>query len=232
MAARLNFVWLRIILSLAIVLGVVAYWVFRPLTETAPGTGGFTPLRDDTLARRLAPRILTHNEYGSPARLLYRMAKSPEGNIHIAYHPFFPEEENRHPGFGARLSRWIYTGGLHLEDVMFGPADIELIEVITDSKRQILEVGYEDAGNYNPRNFSVRHVPKTVHKVQLPLCFAITSWNHMFGLRESTMCANITPLRAEYFAEVDWQKYRMVKKTEAILRRNRMHRVYERVPAL
>jgi hypothetical protein len=35
----------------------------------------------------------------------------------------------------------------------------------------------------------------------------------------------------EYFTEAEWQQFRMVKKTEAILRRNRMHRIYERVPA-
>ncbi|MCX7633168.1 MAG: hypothetical protein N2Z22_07545 [Turneriella sp.] len=222
---------LRILGILVIVSGVVAFWVFRPLTQTAMDTGGFTPLRDDALAAKFVPRILPHPLYGAPERILYRMARSPQGKIHIAYHPFYSDEENPHPGFGAMLSRVIYTGGLRLKNIIFGPADIELIEVVITAKGEVEEVGYEEAGHYYPHAFSVRHVPKTIKNPKLPLCFATVSWNHMFTLEDPEKCHKTKPLVPEYFSAAEWQKYRMVKNTEAILRRNRMHRVYERIAA-
>lgn len=231
MAAKLRFKSLRIIASLVIVALVVAFWVLRPLTETAMNTGEFTPLRDDALAAKFAPRIVPHALYGAPTRILYRMARAANGNIHIAYHPFYPHEENPHPGFGATLSRLVYTGGLRLKDIMFGPADIELIEIVLDKNQRPVELSYEDAGDYNPKAFAVKHVPKLVKNPTPPFCFTTTSWNHMFALAEGSTCRSLPNLAVEYFSESEWQHYRMVKKTEAILRRNRMHRQYERVAA-
>jgi len=231
MARPLSHKGLRIVASLLIVAGVVAFWVLRPLVETDMSPGDFTPLRDDALAARFAPVIEPHAVYGKPGRLLYRMAKSAAGDIHIAYHPFFNDEQNPHSGFGAAMSRVIYTGGLRIKDVMFGPADIELIEVVLDTKRTAARISYEDADRYNPKSFSVRHLPKSVLNPPLPFCFETVSWNHMFALKPPTSCRQQDALRVEYFNESDWQKYRMVKKTEAMLRRNRMHRVYERAAA-
>lgn len=231
MAPTLRHKWLRAILSLAIVCGVVSFWVLRPLTETPVNTGEFTPIRDDLLAARFAPRFLPHALYAAPTRLFYRMARSPDGGTHIAYHPFFPHEENPHEGTGAALSRMVYTGGLHIKDIMFGPADIELVEVVLDKSGKAIEIAYEDAGDYNPKAFSVRHVPKLVKRPRQPFCFSTSSWNHMFALTRGNLCGSAPALVPEYFSEADWQKYRMVKKSEAMLRRNRMHRVYERVAA-
>jgi len=231
MAQRLRHRGLRILASLIIVFAVVAFWVLRPLTETPINTGEFTPIRDDSLAAKFAPRFVPHALYGAPTRVLYRMAHSRDGNIHIAYHPFYPHEENPHEGTGAALSRLIYTGGLHLKDIMFGPADIELVEIVLDQKLQPVEISYEDAGDYDPQAFSVRHVAKLVKNPRPPFCFTTSSWNHMFALAEAELCHSVSVLVPEYFTEPEWKKYRMVKKTEAILRRNRMHRVYERVAA-
>lgn len=231
MAAKLRFKGLRILASLLIVAGVVAFWVLRPLTETALNTGDFMPMRDDVLARQFAPQIVPHKLYGAPTRILYRMARAVNGHIHIAYHPFYPHEENPHQGLGATLSRLIYTGGLHLKDIMFGPADIELIEVVLDKNLKPVELGYEDAGDYNPKAFAVKHVPKSVKNPTLPFCFETVSWNHMFALAKGELCRSLPPSAVEYFSESEWLHYRMVKKTEAILRRNRMHRQYERVAA-
>lgn len=204
----------------------------RPIRDTDFSTPGFTPLRDDAIAARFAPTIIGHNLYGAPTRLLYRMAKNGEGEIHIAYHPFYPDEENPHSGFGAFMSRIIYTGGLHLKDIMFGPADIELIEVILDKAGKPAVLAYEDAENYQPKNFGVKHAPKTLKKPTQPFCFNTPTWNHMFSAAEGSACKGLTPLTPEYFTTADWEKYKMAKKTEAILRRNRMHRVYERQAAL
>ncbi len=231
MAQRLRHKGLRIIASLLIVFAVVAFWVLRPLTETPINTGEFTPLRDDSLAARFAPLFLPHALYGGPTRLFYRMARHRDGLVHIAYHPFYENEENPHPGSGAALSRAIYTGGLHIKDIMFGPADIELVEVVLDQKYRPVELAYEDAGDYNPKAFSVRHVVKLVKNPRQPFCFTTSSWNHMFALAAAELCRSVHGPVVEYFSETDWEKYRMVKKTEAILRRNRMHRVYERVAA-
>jgi len=231
MAKKLRYKGLRITVSLVIVLAVIAFWVLRPLTETPMNTGDFTPIRDDALAVKFAPRFVPHALYGAPTRLLYRMARGRDGNIHIAYHPFYPHEENPHEGSGAALSRFIYTGGLHIKDIMFGPADIELVEVILDKNLVPVELGYEDAGDYNPKAFSVRHVVKLVKKPQAPFCFTTSSWNHMFALARGELCRSVQGPAPEYFTEADWQKYRMVKETEAMLRRNRMHRVYERLAA-
>lgn len=231
MAQKLRYKGLRIFASLVIVSGVVAFWVLRPLTETPMTTGEFTPIHDDALAAKFAPRFLPHELYGAPERLLYRMAKNNDGKIHIAYHPYFPHEENPHPGLGAALSRIIYTGGLHLKDIMFGPADIELVEVVLDANLEPIELSYEDAGDYNPKAFSVKHVAKLVKYPRPPFCFTSSSWNHMFALTQGELCRSATALVPEYFTEAEWQQFRMVKKTEAILRRNRMHRIYERVPA-
>lgn len=231
MAQRLRYKGLRIIASLLIVLAVVAFWVLRPLTETPINTGEFTPLRDDALAARFAPLFLPHQLYGAPTRLFYRMARNRDGSVHIAYHPFYPKEENPHEGSGAALSRLLYTGGLNLKDIVFGAADIELVEVVLNKNLEPVALAYEDAGDYNPKAFSVRHVAKLVKNPRQPFCFTTSSWNHMFALAAAELCRSVQGPAVEYFTEADWEKYRMVKKTEAILRRNRMHRVYERVAA-
>lgn len=229
MSGRLRYRGLRVVATIAIILGVVAFWLLRPLKDTDFSTGEFTPVRDDALAVKFAPLIAPHGVYGAPTRLFYRMGKSRNGEIHIAYHPFYMHEENPHPGLGASLSRLIYTGGLGLKDIMFGPADIELIEVILDKSGKPAELAYEDAGDYNTKNFSVRHVPKLLRNPTPPFCFEVSSWNHMFRTAPAAACAKVQALKAEYFSESFWNEYRMLKKTEAFLRRNRMHRIYERV---
>jgi hypothetical protein len=231
MAQPLKHKGFRVVSSILIVFGVVAFWVLRPLRDSDLSLDGFTVLRDDRLAAQFVPRILEHAAYGKPQRILYRMGKSSTGQIHIAYHPFYSDEENPHSGFGPTMSRFIYTGGLNIKNLMFGPADIELIEVILDPRHQPITIAYEDADRYNPKSFSVRHLPKRVSNPAPPFCFKTVSWNHMFSLRDKLECDQIETLLPEYFSEADWQKYKMVKKTEAMLRRNRMHRAYERAPA-
>jgi hypothetical protein len=221
----------RITITILIILGVIAFWVLRPIRDTDFTTPGFSPLKDDALAGRFTPIIIGNKLYGAPSRLFYRMAKNAEGEVHIAYHPYYADEENPHPGFGATMSRWIYTGGLHLKDIMFGPADIELIEVILDKNGNPKSLAWEDAENYQPKNFSVKHLPKIDRDPKQPFCFETPTWNHMFALAKPEACKEVAPLKPEYFSTADWDKYKMVKKTEAILRRNRMHRVYERVAA-
>lgn len=231
MAAKLSHRGLRTLGTLLIIFGFIAFWVLRPITETDFSTPGFTALRNDALAEKFTPIIVGHEIYGTPTRLLYRMARNAQGETFIAYHAYYVREENPHKGLGAQLSRIIYTGGLHLKDIMFGPADIELIEVGLSKDGKPVLLAYEDAERYNPSAFSVKHLPKSVKNPQQPFCFTTPTWNHMFALAEPALCAGKRPLKVEYFGEAEWNHYRMVKKTEAILRRNRMHRVYERIAA-
>lgn len=223
--------WIRILGTAAIILGVAAFWVLRPIRDTDMSTGGFTPIRDNALAARFAPVILNHELYGAPSRLLYRMAKSPSGEIHIAYHPFFTHEENPHDGFGATLSRILYSGGYGLKNRLFGPADIELIEVVLDVAGKPRLISFEDVRNYNPTGFSVQHYAVSVQNPLPPFCFEIKTWNHMVAQRPADLCKAAKALVPEYFSEDEWLRFRMVKKTEAILRRNRVHRQYERIAA-
>ncbi|MBS0617332.1 MAG: hypothetical protein JSR44_04045 [Spirochaetes bacterium] len=231
MAVRLKFPLLRFFGILFIILGVVAFWVLRPIRETIFTTEKFTPLRNDVLAKKYLPIILPHALYGAPERILYRMARDATGAIHIAYHPYYANEENPHAGFGAAASRYLYTGGLKLQRFIFGPADVELIEVILSNAGIVLELHYEDAKNYNPKSFSVRHEAKAVQNPASPFCFETRSWNHMFALVAAARCTGVNPLPLAYFNDDEWQRLKMVKKTEAILRRNRAHRIYERVAA-
>lgn len=223
--------WLRILGTTAVILGVVTFWVLRPIRDTDFSTGGLTPIRDDALAARFAPVILRHELYGAPSRLLYRMAKSPAGEIHIAYHPFYVNEENPHAGFGATMSRLVYTGGYGLKDRMFGPADIELIEVVLSAAGKPQLIAFEDARNYDPRSFSVQHYAVSVQNPLPPFCFEIRSWNHLVAQRPADLCKATAALRPEYFSEKEWLEFKMVKKSEAILRRNRAHRQFERAAA-
>ena len=231
MAQKLNYRGLRTLATIAIIFGLITFWVLRPIRETEMKTGDFTPVRDDNLAAKFSPIVLGHELYGSPTRMLYRMARNSARETFIAYHPFYPGEENPHKGVGAALNRMVYTGGLKLKEIMFGAADIELIEVVLNQHGQPTLLAYEDAEKYNPSAFSVKHLPKSVKNPQQPFCFSTPTWNHMFSLSEASLCKGKQPLRVEYFSEVEWNHYRMVKNTEAILRRNRMHRIYERQPA-
>jgi len=231
MAARLKFPLLRFFGIFFVILGVVTFWVLRPIRETNFSTGDFTPLRNDVLAKKHLPIILPHALYGAPERILYRMARDATDSIHIAYHPYYTSEENPHAGFGAALSRYLYTGGLKLQRLIFGPADVELIEVILSNTGAVREIHYEDAKNYKPQSFSVQHEAKAVQNPESPFCFETRSWNHMFALVSAARCTGVNPPPVTYFSDVEWQRCKMVKKTEAILRRNRAHRIYERVAA-
>ncbi|HRP68021.1 MAG TPA: hypothetical protein PLY93_00615, partial [Turneriella sp.] len=146
-------------------------------------------------------------------------------------HPYFEDEMNPHKGFGATMSRIIYTGGLRLKDFIFGKADLELIEVVLDKNLTPLELSWEGVENYQPKNFGVKHKNQTEKNAKPPYCFSVITWNHMVARTDASACMAAPRLTPQYFAEEAWQEFRMVKKTEAILRRNRAHRAYERKAA-
>jgi len=205
--------------------------LFRPLKDTPLDTSDFKPISDPALARKFAPKFIAHSEYGKPEKILFRMALAANGQTHIAYHPWYATEFNPHAGFMPLLSRILYTGGLGIKDTMFGPNDIELIEIILDSAGNPIKLSYESAMKYRKTAFGVTHkaVEETLNGKPQNYCFKVTTWNHMVDHVGSSACNAQPEIPLAYFTNAEWEASRMVKRSEAILRRNRAHRVYERL---
>lgn len=176
-----------VLVSILSLLAVVALGVaYFPIGKREVPPTGFSPIRDDAIAARYQPLFDCPAQYGPIRALYYRAAKDESGLLHIAYHPLWAKEENLAPGFGALLSRYLYTGGLSLQHLMFGPGDIEVIGLTIDpASGAIVQVDYETAANYDASKFSVTH--ETVSQkgsFAPPLRFSVMSWNHLFALEE------------------------------------------------
>jgi hypothetical protein len=212
------------LLAVFSIAAVSAFFLARTTRENSLSAPGFTPIRDDAAAERYAPSILSGSKYGDPVALYYRAAMNGD-RLHITYHYVWENEENPHPGFLPFLNRIIYTGGLRLQKIMFGPADIEKVSVVIGAG-QIESVLFETAGDYNPSAFGVAHKP--VSLTRAPAAFRVMSWNHLF---EAAEAGPVVPLKPEYFSEEKWQAYEMVKLKESFLSRSRAHEPYERIAA-
>lgn len=211
--------------AFGIVLGALAFFLFRTTKENTLEAPGFTPVRDDAAAVRYSPSILAGSPYGDPIAVYYRAALS-EGKLHITYHYLWEKEENPHPGFLPFLNRILYTGGLGLQRTMFGPGDLEKVSVVVKDGK-IESAGFETADGYNPSGFGVAHKPLVVSA--MPSALAVMSWNHLFEAAASAGAA--VPLKPEYFSEEKWAYYEMVKLKESFFSRSRAHEPYERVAA-
>jgi hypothetical protein len=225
-APRLKYRGLRIIASLVIVAGVVAFWVLRPIKDTDMSVGNMIPTRNDRLAELHAPIVQPGEKYGGPRRILYRMAANPDGNIYIAYHLIYDRGVNPHSGLRAVFSRNVYTSGLNLKNFVFGAADIELVEVVLAADGGAQELSYESGSESKKGSIRRRH--ETQRNPKAPYCFHVSTWDHLLANLPPEKCAGLAKLPVTYFASSDWEKFGMVKKTEAILRRNRPHKAYER----
>ncbi len=196
----------------------------------------FEALRDDELAAQHAPQLIGGSDYGDPEALLYRMSRDSDGNLHIAYHFVWPFERNDTSGCSPFLSRNIYTGGLGLQQTMFGPKDIEVVVLTIDPRGRIIGLHYETAENYDPSAFGVKHKKIEVRakdgaELRGPFAFEVISWNHLFALREDVSAAqaatliNLTPV---YFTDDLWAKYGMYKEETGFFSRHRAHLEWER----
>lgn len=212
------------IIPVFIVGALLGFFLTRTTKENSLSAPGFTPVRDDVSAQRYAPSILSGSEYGDPVALYYRAAENGD-RLYITYHYVWEKEENPHPGFLPFLNRTLYTGGLRLQKIMFGPADIEKVSVVVRSG-VIESVSFETAGDYNPSAFSVKHKPQSL--TQLPAALRVMSWNHLFEPAASGPAVSLKP---EYFSREQWEKYEMVKLKETVLSRSRAHEPYERIEA-
>lgn len=229
-----------IVAALFAVLLAAAY--FLPTDGGSPYPSGFTPIRDDTLAARFAPVFIEGDAVNPVRSLYYRAARSDDGSILIAYHPVWAYEKNETgTGAGPILSRWVYTGGLSLQRLMFGKGDVETIAVRLDSNLAPVTVWYEYPASYSVNDFSVRHATR---EAAYPaggerLAFAVVSWNHLFDLAETAdsgtansaaaaepaVVSNLVP---EYFSDALWTEYAMVKTRQTRIRKNRAHYPWER----
>ncbi|HBS04704.1 MAG TPA: hypothetical protein DEA96_07060 [Leptospiraceae bacterium] len=219
---------------------------------------GFHPARNDSLAKTFAPGLRA-GEYGIPERLLYRMSEASDGSIHIAYFFVWPYERNDSPGIMPWLSRTLYTDGLSLQGILFGPGDVEVIYLVLERNSggpadgyRIKSMEFETAGDYDPRDFGVSHLPvqytfplesasdlRAAHGpnsdfLSFPgsrhLIFRVISWNHMFEWEPASRAGaeETVSLRPEYFSEEDWNHFGMFKPVESIVSRNRAHPEFAR----
>lgn len=197
--------------------------------------GTFTPIRNDELAKKFTPSIFTSSKDDIPKNIFYRAAIDNTGNTHIAYHILWDKEVNNSSGILPLLNRCLYTGGLKIQEKIFGKGDIEVIEVILDKHGHPTKLSYETAKDYDPTAFSVTH--ETIVKAtnsQIPLNFEVVSWNHMFHhIEDSTELENLvkTHLQPEYFEDELWMEYEIFKEKERIFNKSRAHYIYERKSA-
>lgn len=247
---------------LAGLIGWLVVFLNQTTAEHSSDVPGFTPVRDDALAARFAPRVAP-GDYEAPEELLYRMSRAEDGSIHIAYFFVWPFEENPGEGWGPWLSRNIYTGGLGLQGVLFGPGDVEVIELklSASEERRPQRLTFETARDYNPAAFAVQHqtvvLPDDLESVgdaerlqtllAGPPVLRVLSWNHMFELLvEPELAINGPGLRREaseegqaaaaltpeYFEEARWEYFEMFKQRETRLSRNRAHPTFAREAAV
>lgn len=171
---------------IAVLLVLLCFVVWYPAGEKEAPPAGYTPLRDDDLAARYRPVFHCPAEFGPILAVYYRAARDDVGLIHIAYHPLWTGERNDTKAFWPFLSRILYTGGLSLQRLMYGPGDIETIGLAIDpASGKIVEVEYETAADYDPSSFSVKHQEVSLKgSFDPPLHFQVISWNHLFRLEE------------------------------------------------
>lgn len=211
----------------------------RTVRENSAEVPGFAPVADPALAAQFAPRLLAPRgaEFGptpaDPEALYYRASRDEQGRTHIAYFFAWPYERNESPGFAPLLNRILYTGGLSLQRVLFGPGDVEVVTVILGPGGALEEVEYEIPENYDPARFGVTH--KTVREpvdAGPPLYFRVASWNHLFERAPAPGPEDrIIALAPQYFSVELWERYRMFKAQETRLSRNRAHPPFAREAA-
>lgn len=179
---------------------IVRYPAGSPPTElSAPASlAEFEPIKDDALAARHAPLLIPSAAYGDPIALYYRASKDRAGHTYLTYHFVWAAEENQAGGCLPMLSRNLYTGGVGLQQSMFGPGDIELVTMRINPRGQIDRLGYETAENYDPSSFGVKHLRINISanpgtELRGPFVFEVISWNHLFALRSELSNAEADP---------------------------------------
>jgi len=199
-----------------------------------PEQGELKLFQDQALAERYAP-VIAQGEGIEPApdHLYYLMADSP-GRIFIAYHVSWPYEKDETKGLAAAFNKVFYTGGLKLQKKIFGPEDIEVVELVIDKQSgEIARVRYESAevekkGNKVKQN----HQGREAENVKPPVYFETITWNHMFALisPEELGARKVYQLQPEYFSAERWEYYKMAKKRRSLFSQDRAYFSWEVEP--
>jgi hypothetical protein len=215
---------------LAAFLAAGAYFIPIRAGERLPG--GFTPIRDDSLAARYLPGFSCPPEFGPIQAVFYRAAREANGLVRIAYHPVWARESNSAPGLGPFLSRILYTGGLSLHGLYYGKGDIECIGLTIDpSSGAVIEIAYETAEGYSSSKYGVRHKRMVAKGVFPPRpLFRVVSWNHLFALVDVAPSFSDSPGTARvlsYFSPALWSDYSMSKGRETLIKKDRAHFSWE-----
>lgn len=221
-------------ISLIIILNVPIKWEQTEFSN-------FQPLKVEGIAKKFAPVFYVENEdFKKPVKLYYRASKDEYDNIYIAYHPVWKEEINNEKGLIPMLNRIIYTGGLGIQEIMFGKGDVESIEIVIDKNSKVKQIVYETVDQYNPKQFSVKHkkISVTDPNIKNTAVFKVISWNHLFkflGEADGTLNEEykseknkFCKLVPQYFTEDLWKEYEMTKRYETLIKRNRAHFEYEK----
>ena len=162
-----------------------------------------------------------------PSHIYYRMAED-ENRILIACHIAWPyERDERSQGLAAAWNKLFYTGGLKLQTKIFGPEDIEAIEIVLDkTSRKIIRIRYESASHR-----SQEKTGEEIANIEKPY-FEVTTWNHMFELKspEQANGKRIYQLKPEYFTDDLWDYYKIIKKRQTLFSQNRAHFEWEQKP--
>ncbi len=205
------------------------------------------------LVSRYAPVLVQGEDIPAPpGELLFRAATSEDcRTLRLAYHVVWEFERDPGKGFWPALTRATYTGGLRLQRIIFGPGDVEALALDVDLETsRVTRVRYETA-RYGKRG-EVIHVPVVKEWGDVPdynpLYFEVISWNHLFDLLEappgkaadkeskgtlnpgsgSTAAGRkVYRLDPEPFTDELWKHYRMTKKREHMLSRDRAHYCFE-----
>ena len=189
--------------------------------------GEFQMVKDDELAQRYCPVIVQGEGIEpEPSAIYYRMASQGE-RIFIAYHIVWAYEKGEGKGFEKLWNKLFYTGGLKLQKVIFGPGDVEAIEIVIDrEKRDMLRLRYERAGHQG-----VEKTAEELRGIEKPY-LEVTTWNHMFELisPEETSGKRVYSLKPEYFTEELWRYYKITKKHKHLLSQPRAHFSWEKLP--
>lgn len=207
------------------------YVLFYPVKKAQLIFPNYEPIQDEKLAKKFAPQFYIRDKrISDPIKLYYRMSRDLNGLIHIVYHPVWAHEQNFFPGIFPWLSRNLYTGGLGLQRIMFGKGDVESLYLTINKDEKIIKVVYERPSNYTGNHFNVKHIKieKVVQELDPPLYFEVLSWNHLFNWVEKDSNLSAIHLSPQYFTQKLWEDYRMMKKTQTPLFKNRAHFGFER----
>lgn len=196
--------------------------------------GRLEHFKDQALAEKYCPVIVQGEGIEpEPSHIYYRMARD-ESRIFIACHVAWPYEKDESRGLAAAWNKLFYTGGLKLQRKIFGPEDIEVVELVVDRPSgKIIRIRYESA-ELAPAGGKVKqnHVGREADGAEPPVYFETISWNHMFALvgEEELAGKKLYRLAPEYFSQERWDYYRMSKKRQSLLSQDRAYFSWELLP--